>query len=187
MKARAITFETPSRFERRTRGRCQLARRVPSAVTRQAPTPFRFSLARRGRGVRPAHAQTAPAPARVETPGQALSSSRSESKRARDERVIESRARVRVARVGDADGESRDGDEVPARSVQAISQIPAAVRPRGRAPGVFRGVHGPRDEPHVRAVLQGARTLLDRSASLAPRETRRGRARPRSRREGTRC
>ena len=66
----------------------------------------------------------------------------------------------------------RKGQRVPARPDQAVPQVPPAPRDRGRAPRVLGGVHGPRDEPHVQAVLQGAsrrEAMRERARVPAPR------------------
>ena len=76
------------------------------------------------------------------------------------------RARARSARA------SRVRQPVPARSVQAVSQEPPPAGSCGRSPRVFRRLHGPRDEPHVQALLQGAcastERAVGRSAPRAP-------------------
>ena len=77
------------------------------------------------------------------------------------------RAEVRPARVR---------EPVPARSEQAVSQEPAAPRGRGRAARVLRRVHGQGHEPHVQALLQGARRSERARALENPRRARPGRA-----------
>ena len=81
-------------------------------------------------------------------------------------------ARVRRARGRAARRASRVRQPVPARSVQAVSQEPPPAGSCGRSPRVFRRLHGPRDEPHVQALLQGAcastERAVGRSAPRAP-------------------
>lgn len=97
-------------------------------------------------------------------------------------------ARVRRARGRAARRAPRVRQPVPARSVQAVSQEPPPAGGCGRTPRVLRRLHGPRDEPHVQALLQGASASTERAVGRsAPRATAPARARARRKNIPSRC